>query len=213
MVPAHGQIPIIRLKRAPKNKKLAKVLSIFGGIPILGFSSLCTLGALLDLLNHASPDSAVLLVMGTIVSLMSVVAIWMSFRQSTAPQLLLDQEVERALLNIAYQHRGMLTAAQLALLTDLSIEESDVALRELQRRQVADLQLMPDGTTFYAFPAFMSPAQLKAMHHELESREFDDALRGALHADQTRFDFDGDLEQEQQRHAQANQQAAQWHKK
>jgi len=65
------------------------------------------------------------------------------------------QQIERAVLVLAQQRRGRITAAEVALHTPLTTEESQQLLEELTRQGAAQLDIGARGELLFTFPAFL----------------------------------------------------------
>jgi hypothetical protein len=66
----------------------------------------------------------------------------------------LERSKEKEILKVASRHRGSLTAAIVALETELSIEESEKELQRLVQLGQATVDVTDDGRMTYEFPDF-----------------------------------------------------------
>lgn len=184
------RLPARTLKQRPREQRRNKMLAVGVGMPTLGFSSLCALGAMINLAQSFEGAMLVMLIVASAVSILSLIALTLGLRQRATTSLIMDQRTERALLELAAQAGGQLTASLLATSTDLNLEESEEALTTLARRQLAELQLRHDGSLHYLFPNMMSPAQLQQAHDDEQQplHDFHQQLSSTRH-DETTFDF------------------------
>jgi hypothetical protein len=84
------------------------------------------------------------------------------------------EERERFVLLAARDHGGLLTPAELATATQLSLREAKEALDDLQRQGVADCEVNPDNSAIcYVFPD-LQPAQ--RMRQPRQSGSIEDEL-------------------------------------
>lgn len=182
-------MPARTLKQRPREQRRNKLLAVGVGMPTLGFSSLCALGAMINLSQSFEGAMLVMLIVASAVSILSLIALTLGLRQRATTSLIMDQRTERALLELAAEAGGQLTASLLATRTDLNLEESEEALTTLARRQLAELQLRHDGSLHYIFPTMMSPAQLQQAHHDEQPlHDFHQQLSSARR-DEATFDF------------------------
>jgi hypothetical protein len=63
---------------------------------------------------------------------------------------------ERAVLRIAQSRAGLVSASQVALETQLSLEEASTLLDSLAKRGHASMEVMDDGRIVYRFPDLIS---------------------------------------------------------
>lgn len=178
------------LKQRPREQRRNKLLALGVGAPTLGFSSLCALGAMINITQNFEAVMLVMLIIASIVSVLSIIAMTLGLKQRATTALIMDQRTERQLLELAAESGGQLNAALLATKTDLNLEESEEALTTLARRQLADMQLRHDGSLTYLFPTLMSAQQLQQEQHldHHHRREFDQQLN-APRSPETTFDF------------------------
>lgn len=182
-------VPGRTLKQRPREQRRNKLLAFGVGAPTLGFSSLCALGAMINLTQSFEAAMLVMLIIASVVSVLSIVALTLGLKQRATTALIMDQRTERQLLELAAESGGQLNAALLATKSDLNLEESEEALTTLARRQLADMQLRHDGSLTYLFPSLMSAQQLQQEHLDQHDRhEFDQQLH-ASRAPETTFDF------------------------
>lgn len=66
----------------------------------------------------------------------------------------LERSKEKEILKVASRHRGTLTAAIVALETELSVEESEKELQRLVQLGHATVDVTDDGRMTYEFPDF-----------------------------------------------------------
>ena len=65
------------------------------------------------------------------------------------------ESLERKILKLAKQNKGIVSPSELALEADISIEESKKALEALIMSGIAELRVRKNGNLVYAFPDFM----------------------------------------------------------
>ncbi|AEJ19311.1 TM2 domain-containing protein [Gracilinema caldarium] len=63
--------------------------------------------------------------------------------------------IERTILRLAKQNKGVVTASELALEGSISIDEAKKALEKLVDQGYAELRVRKTGTLVYTFPEFM----------------------------------------------------------
>ena len=182
------------LKRVQPQRRALRAAAILSGALSLMMSSMCALGALLNLASSFQADMMIMLVFALGVCGLGAASMSLGLRQRADAQLSMDALTQRALLALAQEHEGLLTPAWLAMQTDLTLVEAEQALRELVHQHVAELHLSPQGELLYVFPS-LRPALALSLEDQDHAR-FDHALAqgGTSPASQATFDFDGDLD-------------------
>ena len=152
------------------------------GFVLMAFSTPCVLAMLNDLLfAHTDNVSGALLIggfcaFGAVGGFLMMIASLIKRRKSFR----LTREEERDLLKVANSMQGRLTATELALQSDLSIKESQLALDLLLKRGIAETWPSNDGRLIYVFPEFANrgdrftakdPLAISGAHATLPSHE------------------------------------------
>jgi hypothetical protein len=143
------------VKPEPK-KKSTRLWAIFVGVGMVLFSSPCVIGMVHDLIV-GTDNLAGALIAGGFFSLMMLAGIALAvygLRKPGKKPFAVTREIERHVLGVARQHGGRLTTSELALYTELSLDECGVVLDHLEMRDVARTHISDDGDIVYVFPHF-----------------------------------------------------------
>lgn len=157
--PPHG------LPQAPPDTKASSRRRVLMGIvgTVLGLPSFpCVAMALYDLFfglgDNVSGMIGLLVIFG-FTAFLSAILLVKAFRgaaeEAKASEFSVTREWERRILEVARTHQGELSVAQLAVDTNLTIEESRLALDTMIERGAANLEVSEYGDTFYQFPTFV----------------------------------------------------------
>jgi hypothetical protein len=65
------------------------------------------------------------------------------------------ESLERSILKLAKEHRGILSVSEVALAAEVDLEEAKKALDTLVNRGFAELRVRRSGTLVYTLPEFM----------------------------------------------------------
>jgi hypothetical protein len=65
------------------------------------------------------------------------------------------ESLERCILRLAKENKGILTVSEVALGADVSLEDAKKALETLVKRGFAELRVRKSGTLVYTLPEFM----------------------------------------------------------
>jgi TM2 domain-containing membrane protein YozV/predicted transcriptional regulator len=65
------------------------------------------------------------------------------------------ESLERSILKLAKENKGILTVSEVALAADVNLEEAKTALEALVKRGFAELRVRRSGTLVYTLPEFM----------------------------------------------------------
>lgn len=71
------------------------------------------------------------------------------------------QSNEKLVLRLAAKKEGYLTAAEVALESDFSLEEAEIFLEKLKAKRLCALRISDNGTYVYQFDMFLSPEEKK----------------------------------------------------
>jgi hypothetical protein len=80
---------------------------------------------------------------------------WRNVNDGEAHIIREKEPVERVILKLAKANKGILTASELALSADISIEESKKVLDTMVSKGYAELRVRQSGTLVYAIPDLM----------------------------------------------------------
>ena len=140
-----------------QKKETGRKNTITTGIAILIFASPCTFTLLHDLLVGSADASATLVLLAFFGSLMAVggYQLWSGFQLPRKPQVEITEDVERAVLRLAYSKGGKLTVSRLGMQSRLSLDESKLVLDYLERKGIARSSVRSDGTIEYEFPELL----------------------------------------------------------
>lgn len=175
-----------------KDNKTGRIVSgIFG--TLMGLVSLpCVLATVADIAQGTDNVTGAL-ILGSFFSLTGLLSLFMLYYAAFGwkkkdKEWALEEWQERQILALAQREGGVLSIASLALNSQLSTEDAQKALEELERRQVATTWLDDAGALVYRFPAFSTgaPAASHAGNqHQADLNAFDRELQ---QSNQT-FDF------------------------
>lgn len=136
-----------------------RIFMVITGFMMTAVSFPCVAAALNDIFT-TSGDLSGPLIMGVLFAILGMGGLGMMFgawyiRPNAAPKH--DyQQIERAVLTLAQQRSGRITAAEVALHTPLTTEESQQLLEQLTRQGVAQMDIGSRGELLFTFPAFLN---------------------------------------------------------
>jgi hypothetical protein len=142
----------------PRSNTPVRIFMAVTGFLMTAVSVPCVLAMINDMLTKPGDMSGALIV-GGFFAMLGLGGLGMIFgawyiRPRAAPKH--DyQQIERAVLVLAQQRRGRITAAEVALHTPLTTEESQQLLEELTRQGAAQLDIGARGELLFTFPAFL----------------------------------------------------------
>lgn len=195
--PNQGRYPIT------KSGKTGRFFAGASGAVLMLMSLPCVVSATIDLVQKGMDSgAAIALIFFAGLSMIATMLMVYALKKPKEAPFTMDRNLEQLILGVAKAERGRLTTAELALQTNLSIAESEQALKALLDQRVADFELMPDGSTVYLFPAFMKAHDATHHRHQSDMAAFDQQLQD----NQTTFDFQGQDGQTNQMNAPLHQQ-------
>lgn len=167
-------------------RRVARVLSgVFG--TLIGLISLPMVIALFADLAMGADNITGALVAGTFFALTGLLSLFMLYfaafggkKKAKTAQWALEEWQERQILSLAQREGGVLSIASLALHSQLSTENAQKALEELERRQVATTWIDDAGALVYRFPAFSAGAPTASNagnQHQADLAAFDRELQ------------------------------------
>lgn len=167
-----------------KNNKTGRIVSgVFG--TLMGLVSLpCVLAMVADLAQGTDNVTGALIV-GSFFTLTGILSLFMLYyaafggKKKETPWAL-EEWQERQILSLAQREGGVLSIASLALHSQLSTENAQKALEELERRQVATTWIDDAGALVYRFPAFSAGAPTASNagnQHQADLAAFDRELQ------------------------------------
>jgi hypothetical protein len=77
------------------------------------------------------------------------------YAEDAQARVVSKDSIERTVLRLAKQNKGIVTASELALEGGISIDEAKKALEKLVDQGYAELRVRKTGTLVYTFPEFM----------------------------------------------------------
>uniref|UniRef100_A0A7C3E7P7 NINE protein n=1 Tax=Gracilinema caldarium TaxID=215591 RepID=A0A7C3E7P7_9SPIR len=77
------------------------------------------------------------------------------YAEDAQARVISKDSIERTVLRLAKQNKGIVTASELALESGVSIDEAKKALEKLVDQGYAELRVRKTGTLVYTFPEFM----------------------------------------------------------
>lgn len=153
-----------------RKKKSGRKQKITTGIVFLVFASPCTISMLHDLLTGTGDVGATLMLLvffGTFTAVGGY-QLWRGFQLPREPQVEITEDVERAVLKLAYSREGTLTVSELGLKSRLSLDESKLVLDYLEQKDVARSSVRSDGTIEYEFPELLEEEPVDPLAAEIE---------------------------------------------
>ncbi len=165
-----------------QKKSTFRVHKMVAGFVLMTFSMPCVLSMIYDFIVVADNLEGALIV-GTFAMGIAAAGGYLLYLGFSAPgkyELVVTAEVEREVLRMAHSQGGRLAPTRLTMNSNLSLDEAELVLEELQTRGYARLSVTDDGTLEYTFPSLVdddSPDSLEfaiekaAADHERESAQ------------------------------------------
>lgn len=126
------------------------------GFIMLAFSSPCVIAMIYDVATQTGDVVGALMVGGfcTFGAILGIYLIVSAIRGQKTGPFVVTREVERDVLGIANGLGGRLTVSDLALRSNLTIDEAEIALGHFEQRDIARTHVSEDGHLIYVFPHF-----------------------------------------------------------
>lgn len=138
-----------------KMKKSWWMAKLMVGLVFLSCSTPCVVSMIHDLIVGAENLQGALFAgsFAAIIAVGGAYLMYAGFTSSREDQLVIDSDLERIVLRMAYDSGGILDPARMAMETELSLRQAEMVLEELEERGYARLQVTRDGTLEYVFPS------------------------------------------------------------
>ena len=121
------------------------------------------------------------------VGLGGLAMMFLGLKKPKVAEFKMTQTTERTILSVARHHGGKVTVSELALETQLTLDECQTVLDQLASRDVAQVHVGTAGETVYAFPGLM--VDKSSAVDPLDDVAAFDAALGSVALD---FETDGD---------------------
>lgn len=140
----------------PPKRSPAQILSIVFGLIMVLVSTPCVIGMVHDLVVGTDNLSGALIAGGffTLLALVGIGLTIFGIRKPRAKPFTVTRSLERQVLGVAREHGGRLTTSELALYTEINLDECDAVLRHFEMRDVARSHVSDGGDIVYVFPHF-----------------------------------------------------------
>ncbi|MBT7445231.1 MAG: hypothetical protein HN790_14850 [Methylococcales bacterium] len=137
-------------------KTISKLMAYVGlFIPLV--SALLIAGTLTDIIGGTATDGTWFVFVAAIGGLITGLKMLWDDRRNLKHTTVKTQELD--LLSIVQQHKGRVTPIDIAMSSDLTVEEAETALNEYCAKDIAEKEVTPTGKVLFVFSGFINETE------------------------------------------------------
>lgn len=176
------------------SRTFGQIFSAVIGFAMLAVASPCVISMFNDVFIAGTDNVGGALIVGVFMAFVGVAGLILIATGLKKPEggFHVNQALERRVLGIAREHGGRLTVSELALETELTIDQSRQVLQHLEHREAVRTHLSDHGDIVYVFGG-LTVDKAAAIDPLNDAEVFDARLNDVTNVE---FDLDGDDEED-----------------